>query len=404
MSRISQRIVRLLSRATRGEYIPEVDGIRFIAIAAVLIFHEVIDLNILRGTAQGWNENHGFLLHLIGLGFFGVEIFFALSGFVVALPFARHAILGAPAPDLGRYYLRRVTRIEPPYILALTATWVLSPNRWILLPDFLSGLIYSHQYIFGGINKLAPVMWSLEVEIAFYIFAPLLTVVYRIPGKYLRWLVQLLLIGSTSYNAVYLLPPALRAHAAILEMIPHFLAGMLLADWYASGLLRRSANLVWDLAVAAACWGLVYVVGASVNSIWTYYWLTPFLTMLLFSGILKGRIANWLLRLRPITLVGGMCYTLYLWHSLILYYTPYSIKAHVVYRPYMTGVFLCFVVVTPAVVAACIPIYLLTEKPFMNGPASRFIENRLRAIRQFLFGSGTASQSGELLAQHRGRQ
>jgi len=42
-----------------------------------------------------------------------VQLFFVLSGFIVALPFARHWLEGTAAPDLKRYLLRRLKRIEP---------------------------------------------------------------------------------------------------------------------------------------------------------------------------------------------------------------------------------------------------------------------------------------------------
>ena len=49
-----------------------------------------------------------------------MPLFFAISGFILALPFAEHYLSGAPRPTLGRYYVRRVTRIEPPYVINLT--------------------------------------------------------------------------------------------------------------------------------------------------------------------------------------------------------------------------------------------------------------------------------------------
>src|SRR5882724_13251236 len=107
---VSEWIVHRLSRKTSsGEYIPEVDGIRFLAIMSVILFHTVAMVYVVRGTyAPGWTEGHGLLIHLIGCGWFGVEIFFVLSGFIVALPFARRAVEGDGRPDLGRYFLRRV--------------------------------------------------------------------------------------------------------------------------------------------------------------------------------------------------------------------------------------------------------------------------------------------------------
>jgi len=371
-------IVRHLSRVTSsGEFIPEVDGIRFLAILAVLVYHTAVDVYIARGTfSPGWAEHRGMLLHLMGMGWFGVEIFFSLSGFIVALPFARQQVRGAAAPDLGRYFLRRLTRIEPPYILALTAMYLISRKLWQFLPDYLAGLVYSHQYVFGAPTPFAIIAWSLEVEVSFYILAPWLTRVYRIKGNYRRWLLQLLLIGLSGYIADRWLTPhgPARLQSTLAVMIPYFLAGMLLADLYASGLVRRSAQMGWDVAVAGSVIGLMLTVGSKA------YWLTPLMIVLLVAGIVGGRVTNWFLRLRPITLIGGMCYTLYLWHEVLLAVAPYPLKLYFARLPYVTSSVVYCSIAVPVLIALCTPIFLLIEKPFMNGPGSRYIENWLRSM------------------------
>ena len=268
---IGQWIARRLSRTTSsGEFIPEVDGVRFLAILCVLVFHSAVDVYIARGTySPDWAEHHGFLVHLMGKGWFGVEIFFVLSGFIVALPFARHALQGArqgtAAPDLGRYFLRRLTRIEPPYILSLIAMYLIAGNLRHFLPDFLASLVYSHQYVFSAANPFAGIMWSLEVEVSFYILAPWLTRVYRIRGNGLRWLLQIILILLASYVSQHwhALQDSARFNNTLPVLIQYFLAGMLLADLYASGLVRRSARIGWDLAVAVSIAGLGAAVGTS---------------------------------------------------------------------------------------------------------------------------------------------
>ena len=55
----------------------------------------------------------------IGFGFAGVDVFFVLSGFLLALPFARHALGAGPRPHLGRYFRRRLLRVFPAYYAQL---------------------------------------------------------------------------------------------------------------------------------------------------------------------------------------------------------------------------------------------------------------------------------------------
>jgi len=63
---------------------------------------------------------------------------------VLALPFARHHLLGTPLPTLKDYYLRRVTRIEPPYVIALCVYMVVilfTQADWLArVPNFFASL------------------------------------------------------------------------------------------------------------------------------------------------------------------------------------------------------------------------------------------------------------------------
>src|SRR5215468_7320454 len=117
-----------LSRVTStGELIPEVDGLRFIAISAV-VFHHLTAM-FLSGSGRSpevrtyaeWfaAADQSWLVRLAYCGHFGVNLFFVISGFILALPFAKRAINRQAAPDLKLYYQRRLTRIEPPYLLSL---------------------------------------------------------------------------------------------------------------------------------------------------------------------------------------------------------------------------------------------------------------------------------------------
>lgn len=113
-SRQRRGILDHLSRRTDGRsFIPVVDGLRFLAIAMVVLNH-------VGNNSRMPLPLHPRLLQVFQEGHFGVEIFFAISGFILALPFARHALVGGKPVDLKRYFVRRVTRLEPPYLISLT--------------------------------------------------------------------------------------------------------------------------------------------------------------------------------------------------------------------------------------------------------------------------------------------
>lgn len=111
---------------TNQLYFPEIDGIRFLAIILVLLFHThgyfIKKTNIqFTDTVNQYDLINTFLHN----GDRGVALFFVLSGFILCLPFAHHYINNGKKVLLKNYYLRRVTRLEPPYFIAMTAIFIL---------------------------------------------------------------------------------------------------------------------------------------------------------------------------------------------------------------------------------------------------------------------------------------
>jgi peptidoglycan/LPS O-acetylase OafA/YrhL len=376
--KVVEVLVSSLARVTsRGEYIAEVDGIRFVAISLVLVFHAVMNLLASRGAlGPDWSLKNGELVRCLASGWYGVEIFFVLSGFVVGLPFARSYLGGAPAPELRSYYLRRLTRLEPPYLLSLLALFLLAGTRENG-PHLLASIFYSHSYLYGSSNPFAPVTWSLEVEAAFYLIAPLLAGIYRIRADGLRWTCGLMLTVGYAYAAGRWMPQVIHDRAQIITTLQFFFTGMLLADLYVCGVVRRVQTWAGDLAVVAAALALFRIVDATQEKQWTWYWTGPFWILLLFAGVLSGRVFQRLLSFRPVTLIGGMCYTLYLWHPALNHFLAAAYARPLIGLVLDQAVLACLAIVIPATILLCIPLFLLLEKPFMNGPGSRAVQRLL---------------------------
>jgi peptidoglycan/LPS O-acetylase OafA/YrhL len=94
-------------------YLPEVDGLRFLAIfSVVVIMHIPNYLNDkfyhYQFIPQGYWKNFSIA------GGHGVGLFFVISGFILSLPFAKWRLNKGKKISLKNYYLRRVTRLEPP--------------------------------------------------------------------------------------------------------------------------------------------------------------------------------------------------------------------------------------------------------------------------------------------------
>ena len=161
----------------------EVDGFRFLAIFPVLIMHVFTGLS--RTMVESQTLVPQLAKSIIGTGETGVLIFFLISGFILALPFAKFHLQQGKAVSLKSYYLRRLTRLEPTYFITMLLFFfvhiILNTDTGSnLLKHLLASLSYSHNIIYGKASIINPVAWSLEVEIQFYLLLPLFLQNYAI--------------------------------------------------------------------------------------------------------------------------------------------------------------------------------------------------------------------------------
>jgi peptidoglycan/LPS O-acetylase OafA/YrhL len=185
-------LVNRLRRVTRdGRWIPEIDGLRFVAISSVVLFRVYQTLQISSGRFIPVEPSYWWLERLMYNGHRGVWVFFVLSGMILALPFARNLLEGSRPVSLRKYYMRRVTRLEPPYIASILFASLIAVVHWHgFAPGFalhvLASAFYQHNVVYGAWSSVNGVLWSLEVEIQFYVLAPLAMQWYRIRKATLR--------------------------------------------------------------------------------------------------------------------------------------------------------------------------------------------------------------------------
>lgn len=372
---------RWLGRETSSTlFIPEIDGLRFVAIASVILYHLCGFYLVKTGRPPDA------LARVLEYGNFGVPLFFAISGFVIALPFARARLAGTPAPSLRAYYLRRLTRLEPPYVLnllLLTAALVASKglSLGLLLPHLGASLIYSHTQAYGAFSVVNGVAWSLEVEWQFYVLAPAMVSVFRIRDP--RWRRLLLLAVLLGWSAAAEAGPvdSPRFTLSLLFYAPYFLAGLLLADLYVSAWATAPRpSAAWDLA-ATGCWLALVPLLAGPRSLQA---LLPLVVLGAYVGAFRGVLWPRVLTRPAVYLVGGMCYTIYLYHFFFI-----SLLGNRVLGlcspswPVWANVLVLSLTVAPLTIAACALLFVLTEKPFMRRrwPAqlARSLQGRLAA-------------------------
>ncbi len=358
------------------------DGLRFVAIAMVILFH-------LNGyLVAKWAAHHtgsarqsGWLAQTALVGFHGVELFFVISGFILALPFAAHHILGAPPVSLRKYYLRRLTRLEPPYFVTLfvlfaLGIWVQGQTFSQQLPHLGASLFYLHNLIYGSASSVVGVAWSLEIEVQFYLLVPLLTLLFAVHNLRLR---RLSLAGLilTILRAQAALPLTGRFALSILSYGQFFLIGFLLADLFLSDWHEApTTSFYWD-AVSLIGWPSLVVILRSGR---LEHWLFPFMLLALYCAAFRGAVTRRLISNRWITIIGGMCYSIYLIH-----YEVISLLGRLTRRignnlPYAAYLTMQFVLIGAAIVAICGLYFAVLEKPCMRRDWPQRVRSRWRSL------------------------
>ena len=161
---------------TSGHRLRSVDALRGIACLMVAMNHT---LGIPGGGAAGQIADLEQLLLDAGLA-----LFFVLSGYLIGGPYIRALVDGTPAPAAAGYALRRVMRIMPAYWAAILVTFLTLGQSSPLMQangltdtslsgtDWLTGLLAVQTWVHGHAFTALPVIWTIPVEIAFYLLAP----------------------------------------------------------------------------------------------------------------------------------------------------------------------------------------------------------------------------------------
>ena len=216
----------------KGGRVPPLDGLRFLMVFSVAMFHLwqqswlFLDFTFLGVSVS--------LTPWLKTGYMWVDGMLLLSGFLLYLPIARAREINRAAPNLKGFYRRRAARIVPTYLLNLVIVYLLvalPENRyataWEALRDWLAHLTFTHPlFAFSSRNTpLNGVLWTLGVEMQFYLLFPLFArAFHRMP--LFTWM---LLSGvAFSFRAIAFSQPD---STMLVNQLPAFL------DVYANGFL-----------------------------------------------------------------------------------------------------------------------------------------------------------------------
>jgi peptidoglycan/LPS O-acetylase OafA/YrhL len=371
-----------------GDYIPEADGLRFLAVLLVLGHHiaarYLIDTH--RLGAQRLPEDWAMLaqrdpvinwvLHMT----FGVPLFCVISGFVLSIPFLCSYQQEGRPPSWRLYLLRRLIRLEPPYILNMLFMFVLvllvqepGLEPWVSLqvrfhtffPHLLSSLAYLHAQVHQTASWINGVAWTLEIEVQFYLLLPFVAMLFGVKNAAVRRIVWFALIGAAALLAQYVVRPSgiPRLELSVLVQLHYFLAGVLLADLYVQppSWMVWSA-LKWDWITAMGGAGVVYVLHSKPQA----EALLPYFVMCFCLGAIRGKISRWIFGSPWAALLGGISYTTYLYHNaMIPVLVPWGLRIFPGEHALWLDMLVSFALLTPPILAVSALLYQWTERPFL---------------------------------------
>lgn len=369
--------------AQRGiRYIPAIDGLRAVAVIAVMLYH----------LGVSW----------IPGGFLGVDLFFVISGYVITR-LLLDSIQRSGGLDLRAFYKSRLRRLLPPLVFMIVTTtlfigvWAPDTIKRLLTdtPFALTGmmnwwLVFEQQDYFESIGRppLLQHTWSLAVEAQFYLVWPLilLLVLRQLGRKVIPVAALTIAIGS----GIALLLVSLRIDSNSSQSVSHvyfgtdthsiglFLGAALAVNWIPQNLKLDIAKRAQDVIDAIGVFGFLGILACFLfidESNPTLYKIAFPLAGIFGCAIIMSivhpasRFAP-LLQGKAILWIGERSYAIYLWHWIVFQVTRPSVD--------LAGASWALYALRVLIVFALADISLRwVELPFRNG----YIESWFRGMK-----------------------
>ena len=334
---------------------------------------------------------HVNMFQFVRNGYMLVDVMLILSGFLVALPYARARLTGARRPTAKEFYWKRFLRIYPSYLFSVVAVlflWALPQDLYFspgaALKDVFTHLTFTHNLFpdtYLG-TPLLIVLWTMAVEVQFYVIFPLIAKVYEREPGFTCFFLTAAAVCSRLY--VSRLPDTNIWVNQLPCMLDLYACGMAAAWFYTKLSLRElSEKTRWALAVCAVlALGVIFQIvykqdpgdGGNYLRLGQLFWRFPLGLaggVFLVCGCLQppgvSRVFG-----NPVTrFFSSISYNFYIWHQFLavvlkkIHFPAYTAKMPNVEaeQPWQTRfTFVCFLA---AILAGTLVTYLL-EKPVIR--------------------------------------
>ena len=366
---------------------PVLDTWRAVGAVAVLTTHTTFQT----GSYLG----HGIWGTLLARLDVGVAIFFVLSGFLLSRPWFASAALDLPAPASGRYFLKRLLRVYPVYLVTVVLALTLvdenertTPATWV--SNLLIGDTYVHDRLPHGLTH----MWSITVEVSFYVLLPVLMMLAlgarrpRIHRARVHVVLLVMVMTAVLWHTVLAERLDPRSNGAPGLWLPGYLIWFAVGIWLALvhvDLQRGRSSRVLDRvvrlgALPGTCWamaaGLLMVAATPVAGPVMFVAGTPAQglaknllyacigALIVLSGVMadSSRGFGKILSIRPLRHLGHISYSIFCIHLVVLAQV-FELTSYDVFSGSGLQVWALTLVITLVVSEV---LYRVVEDPFMR--------------------------------------